>query len=69
MASYASRRVGWRDELFELTSRGVVRLIPAEERRASAHRSWPPSLASESSEIFEGTNAVQDWRVRSKLLE
>jgi ceramide glucosyltransferase len=69
MASYASRRVGWRDELFELTSRGVVRLVPAEERRVSAHRSWPPSFASKSSEIFEGTDAVEDWRVRSKLLE
>ncbi len=38
MASYASRRVGWRDDLFELTSRGVVRLVPAEERRAGASR-------------------------------
>jgi ceramide glucosyltransferase len=28
MASYASRRVGWRDDLFEFTGRGVVRLIP-----------------------------------------
>jgi ceramide glucosyltransferase len=69
MASYTSRRVSWRDELFELTSRGVVRLIPAEERDVSAHQSWPPSFASKPSEIFECTNAVQDWRVRSKLLE
>jgi ceramide glucosyltransferase len=38
MASYASRRVGWRDDLFELTGHGVVRLVPAEERRVSAHR-------------------------------
>ena len=38
MASYASRRVGWRDDLFELTGHGVVRLVPAEERRASARR-------------------------------
>jgi ceramide glucosyltransferase len=37
MASYASRRVGWRDDLFELTGHGVVRLVPAEERRVSAH--------------------------------
>jgi ceramide glucosyltransferase len=69
MASYASRRVGWRDELFELTSGGVVRLVPAEERRVSAHGSWPPSFAIKSSEIFERTNAAQDWRVQSKLLE
>jgi ceramide glucosyltransferase len=38
MASYASRRVGWRDDFFELRKRGVVRLIPAEERRTSAHQ-------------------------------
>jgi ceramide glucosyltransferase len=38
MASYASRRVGWRDNLFELTGHGVVRLIPTQERRISAHR-------------------------------
>jgi hypothetical protein len=38
MASYASRRVGWRDDFFELRKRGVVRLIPDEERRASAHQ-------------------------------
>jgi ceramide glucosyltransferase len=38
MASYVSRRVGWRDELFELTSRGVVRLIDTEERRVSAQQ-------------------------------
>jgi ceramide glucosyltransferase len=69
VASYASRRVGWRGELFELTSGGVVRLIPAEERPVSARRSWPPSFASKSSEIFERTNAVQDWRVGNKLLE
>jgi ceramide glucosyltransferase len=69
IASYASRRVSWRDDLFELTSCGVMRLITAEGRGISAHRSWPPSFASKSSEIFERTNAVQDWRVRSKLLE
>ena len=38
MASYASRRVGWRDDLYELTGRGVVRLVTAEHRRASAHQ-------------------------------
>jgi len=38
MASYASRRVGWRDDLFELTGHGVVRLVPSEERRADASR-------------------------------
>lgn len=37
MASYASRRVGWRDDLFELTGHGVVRLVPTAERRVSAH--------------------------------
>jgi hypothetical protein len=37
IASYASRRVGWRDDLFELTGHGVARLVPAAERRASAH--------------------------------
>src|SRR6267143_2384169 len=37
IASYASRRVGWRDDLFELTGHGVARLVPGEERRASAH--------------------------------
>jgi ceramide glucosyltransferase len=38
MASYASRRVGWRDDLFEFTGRGVVRLIPREHRRAGVYR-------------------------------
>jgi ceramide glucosyltransferase len=38
MASYLSRRIGWRDDFFELTGRGEVRLIPAEERRASVHQ-------------------------------
>src|SRR5216683_8196070 len=38
MASYASRKVGWRDDFFELRKRGVVRLIPAEGRRAGAHQ-------------------------------
>jgi ceramide glucosyltransferase len=37
MASYASRRVGWRDDLFELTGHGVVRLVPTAERHVSAH--------------------------------
>src|SRR6267142_5716176 len=37
IASYASRRVGWRDDLFEITSGGVVRLVHAEERRAGVH--------------------------------
>jgi ceramide glucosyltransferase len=37
MASYASRRVGWRDDLFELTGHGVVRLIPREQHRAGAY--------------------------------
>jgi ceramide glucosyltransferase len=69
MASYASRRVGWRGDLFELTSQGVVRPIPAEERYVSAHRSWPPPFASKPSEVFERSNAAQDWRVQSKLLE
>jgi ceramide glucosyltransferase len=31
-ASYASRRVTWRDDLFEFRDRGVVRLVPAWER-------------------------------------
>src|SRR5260370_5498736 len=38
IASYASKRVGWRDDFFEFTERGVVRLIPGEERRAGAHQ-------------------------------
>jgi ceramide glucosyltransferase len=37
MASYASRRVGWRDDLFELTGGGVVRLVPHQARGASVH--------------------------------
>jgi ceramide glucosyltransferase len=37
MASYASRRVGWRDDLFEFTGRGVVRLIPRDQRRAGVY--------------------------------
>jgi len=37
IASYVSRRVGWRDDLFEITSGGVVRLVHAEERRAGVH--------------------------------
>lgn len=69
MASYVSRRVGWRGELFELTSRGVVRPIPAEEDHVSAYRSWPTSLAGKPSELLEGSNATQDWRVQGKLLE
>lgn len=69
MASYVSRRVGWRGDLFELTSQGVVRLIPAEERHVGAHRSWLPPFASKPSEIFERSKAASDWRVRSKLLE
>jgi hypothetical protein len=69
VASYVSRRVGWRGDLFELTGDGVVRLITAEERQVSAHQSWPPSFASKPSEIFERSNATQDWRVQSKLLE
>ncbi len=69
MASYASRRVGWRGDLFELTSPGVVRLIDAEEGRLNLHRAWPPPFASKSPEPFERSNAAQDCRVRSKLLE
>jgi hypothetical protein len=38
MTSYASRKVGWRDDFFELRKRGVVRLIAAQERRAGAHQ-------------------------------
>jgi ceramide glucosyltransferase len=37
MSSYLSRRVGWRDDTFELTGRGIVRLVSAQERRAGAH--------------------------------
>lgn len=37
MASYASRRVGWRDDLFEITGGGTVRLVHAGERRGGAH--------------------------------
>ncbi len=37
MASYASRRFGWRGDIFEFTGRGVIRLVAAGERRASAH--------------------------------
>ena len=37
MASYASRRVGWRDDLFEFTGRGVVRLISREHRRVGVY--------------------------------
>jgi hypothetical protein len=69
MASYASRRVGWRGDVFELTSHGVVRPISAEERHISAHQSWSPAFASKPSEIFEPANPTQDWRVQSKLLE
>jgi ceramide glucosyltransferase len=38
MASYASRRVDWRDDFFELRKRGLARLIPFEERRFNAHQ-------------------------------
>jgi ceramide glucosyltransferase len=38
LASYTSRRVGWRDDLFELTSRGIVRLVAGEPRGAGAHQ-------------------------------
>jgi len=38
MASYASRRFGWRGNLFEFTGRGVIRLVAAEDRRASVNQ-------------------------------
>lgn len=38
MASYASRRFGWRGDLFEFTGRGVIRPVAAEERRASVNQ-------------------------------
>lgn len=38
LASYTSRRVGWRDDLFELTSQGIVRLVAGEPRSAGAHQ-------------------------------
>jgi ceramide glucosyltransferase len=38
LASYASRRVGWRDDLFEITGGGTVRLVHAGERRGGAHQ-------------------------------
>jgi len=38
IASYASRRVGWRGDLYELTSQGIARLISVEARRAGAHQ-------------------------------
>jgi len=38
LASYASRKVGWRDDSFELRKRGLVRLIRGEERHAGAHQ-------------------------------
>jgi len=37
MASYASRRFGWRGDIFEFTGRGEIRPVAAGERRASAH--------------------------------
>lgn len=37
MASYASRRVSWRDDLFEITGGGTVRLVRAEEQHSGAH--------------------------------
>lgn len=37
LASYASRRVAWRDDRLELTRHGIVRQVAAGERRASAH--------------------------------
>lgn len=38
MASYASRRVGWRGDLYELTRHGVARLVSGGERRATVHQ-------------------------------
>jgi len=38
MASYSSRRFGWRGNLFEFTGRGVIRLVADNERRASMNQ-------------------------------
>ena len=38
LASYASRRVGWRGHTYEIKARGLVELIPADERRGPVHR-------------------------------
>jgi ceramide glucosyltransferase len=38
IASYGSRRFGWRGNLFEFTGHGVIRLVAAEERRASVNQ-------------------------------
>src|SRR5713101_3676825 len=38
MASYGSRRFGWRGNLFEFTGRGVIRLVAAGERRTSVNQ-------------------------------
>jgi len=38
IASYGSRRFGWRGNLFEFTGHGVIRPVAAEERRASVNQ-------------------------------
>src|SRR6266446_7316065 len=38
MASYSSRRFGWRGNLFEFTGRGVIRLVADNERRVSMNQ-------------------------------
>ena len=37
MASYVTRRVSWRDDLFEITGGGTVRLVRPEERHGGAN--------------------------------
>jgi ceramide glucosyltransferase len=38
IASYGSRRFGWRGGLFEFTGRGIIRLVGADGRRASVNQ-------------------------------
>src|SRR5258708_12049019 len=42
MASYASRRFGWRGNLFEFTGRGVIRLVAAVDRRPGVNQQLSP---------------------------
>jgi ceramide glucosyltransferase len=57
MASYASHRVGWRDDLFELKSDGVVELVPTEEGRAGA-----------SGKLFRPLRRIGVWALRYRKL-
>jgi hypothetical protein len=58
-ASYMSRRVGWRDDQFELQRNGVIRILPVkrgQRRRRGEFTKGEAGLASESKHVAEQTH-------------